>query len=100
MMPNPRNIQKIMKQLNAKKINAEEVIIKTKEKELIIKNPDVTQMGVGGNIVFQVMGDVEEKEENNDIQLIMEKTGKSEEQVKEALEKNQGDIAQTIIDLS
>ncbi len=105
MMPgmNPRDIQRIMKQLNAKKIDAEEVIIKTKEGELVIKNPDVTQMGVSGNTVFQIMGDIEEKstqEDSNDVKLIMEKTGKDEDTVKKTLEKNEGDMAQTILDLS
>ncbi len=100
---NPRDIQRIMKQLNAKKIDAEEVIIKTKEGELVIKNPDVTQMGVSGNTVFQIMGDIEEKstqEDSNDVKLIMEKTGKDEDTVKKTLEKNEGDMAQTILDLS
>ncbi len=101
MMLNPRDMKRIMKQLNAKRISAKRVIIERDEGNIVIENPDITQMGVGGNIVFQVMGDIaEQKFKEEDINLIIEKTGKSKEEVRKALEKNNGDIAQTILELS
>lgn len=104
MMPgmNPRDMKRLMKKLNAKSIEAEKVIIKSKSKNIIIRNPDVTQMGLGGNTVFQITGEVSEKSdfEEKDVKLVMQKTNKDEKQVKKALEKNKGDIAQTIMDLS
>jgi nascent polypeptide-associated complex subunit alpha len=103
MMPgiNPRDLNRIMKQLNAKQIDAERVIIKGKEKDIIIENPEVTQMGVGKNLVFQVLGNIVEQSLNEeDVKLVMEKTGKDKEEARKALEKNKGDIAQTIMELS
>ncbi len=106
MMINPGMMKKLMKQLNMKEIEATEVIIKTPEKNIVIKNPAVQQMKMSGQDVFQVSGEVIEEEEGvievseEDIKLIMEKTGKSRNKVMDALAETEGDIAGAILKLS
>ena len=102
MMPgmDPRALKNLMKQLKAEKIEAYEIIIKTKEGDLKIQKPDITKMNVMGQEVLQVMGKLEKiEEENEDYKLVMEKTGCSEKEAREALEKAKGDIAEAILSL-
>lgn len=110
MMPgrmNPKQMQRMMKKmgLNMKGIDdAKEVVIYTESKEIHIKNPEVTIMDVKGEQTFQVQGDVEEKtlEEEvpkEDIELVMNQTGASEEEAKKALEEVDGEPAEAIIKL-
>ena len=103
---NPRDVQKAMKRLGIKQeeINATEVIIKTVDKELIIANPQVSKVNMMGQETFQVSGDVEERlvssepEINEeDIKTVMEQTGVTEEEAKEAIEDNEGDLAKAIM---
>ena len=102
---NPRKMQQMMKQLGMKQeeIEAEEVIIKCVDKDLIIRNPQVSKVNMMGQENLQVAGDIEEvaketfKEE--DVKMVAEQSGKSEDEAKAALEKNEGDIAQSILEL-
>lgn len=105
---NPKQMEKVMKQMGIKSesIDAEEVIIKTAEKEIVISNPQVTKIHMSGQETFQISGDISEREKEaeqpfsaEDVSLVMEQTGKDEETVKESLIENQGDIAKTILDL-
>ena len=109
MMINPGMMKKLMKQLNMKEIEATEVIIKTPEKNIVIKNPAVQQMKMSGQDVFQVSGEIIEEEgeaegiievSEEDIKLIMEKTGKSRNKVMDALAETEGDIAGAILKLN
>ncbi len=102
MRINPKQIEKIAKQMGMQMetIDATEVIIKTKEKDLVIKNPQVSKMVVQGMQTFQISGEVievmeEEKVNKEDIDLIVQKTGVSEEEAKKLLEET-GDIALAI----
>ncbi len=116
---NPKKIQAMMKQLgmSQKDVPAERVIIETAEKNIIINNPSVVKVNMQGQETFQISGDVsesaseqpsensedEETKENleKDIETIMEKTNcKDKEQIALELEKNNGDIAKTIMDLN
>lgn len=110
---NQKKMQAVMKQLGMKseEIDAERVIIeKSDNSKIIIENPSITKINMQGKENFQISGDVKEEEETEDaendgdleqdIQTIMEKTGKDKESVALCLEKNQGDIAKTIIELS
>jgi len=109
MLPglNPKKMQAMMKQLGMKTedINAEEVIIKKTDKtEIKISNPQVTKINMQGQETFQIAGDIEENESEKgfsieDIEMIIEKTGKSKEEVRESLQKTK-DIAETILELS
>ena len=99
----PKKMKGMMNKLGIKTedINATEVVIKG-DKEIRIKNPQVTVIDFQGQKSFQIVGTVVEKEKDvsEDVKLVVEKTGVSEKRAKEALEKNNGDIAKTILDLS
>lgn len=100
-----RNMQKMLKQMNTEQIDAEEVLIKTSSGEtLSIKNPQVVKMEIMGQTTFQVVGTAvpvqEEKgPSDEDVELVMEKTGASKEKVDTALKESGGDIAEAILKL-
>ena len=53
----PRQMRRMMKQMGLKEIeDVQEVIIRTLEKELVIKEPQVTVMTQGGQKLWQVVG--------------------------------------------
>ncbi len=105
---NPREMQKAMKKLGITQedIEATEVIIKTPDKTLIIRNPTVAKVNMMGQESLQVTGEIEELElsqevsiSDEDVQTVVEQTGASEEDAKAAIEKHNGDLAQAIIEL-
>ena len=107
MMPNidPRQLKKIMKRMGMSIETLEEVekvIIQTKNKEYVFDSPEITIMIAQGQRTYQISGEpkVIKRLREEDIQLVMEKTGKSKEEARKALEKADGNIAQAIIDLS
>jgi nascent polypeptide-associated complex subunit alpha len=110
MLPgiDPKKMQAMMKQMGIAQedISANRVIIETDEKNIIINNPSVVKIKMQGNTNFQISGDISEeeiKEENTteeDIEMIMEKTGTTKEKAKEALEKSGGDLTEAILSLS
>ena len=103
---NPKQMQGMMKKMGIaqEEIDASRVIIECEDKNIIIENPSVMKIKMQGNESFQISGDVSEEETSSfseeDIQIVTDKTGKSKEEVIEALEKTEGDIAQAIIELS
>jgi len=104
---NPKKMQAVMKQMGISQdeINANRVVIETDEKNIIISNPSVTKIKMQGQESFQISGDITEEEAEkdttkNDIQTIMEKTSRSEEQAKKALEESKGDLTEAILSLS
>jgi len=107
MIPNinPKQLQKAMKRMGVKQeeIDATEVIIKTHDKELIIKNPSVAKVNMMGQESIQVTGDIEERDlkayKEEDVKTVVEQADCSEEEAKEALEKSKGDIAEAILNL-
>ena len=103
----PKKMQAIMKQMgmSQEEINATQVIIECEDKRIIIKEPSVMKVKMQGQTNFQISGEIFEEElsENTseeDIKTIIEKTGCSEEQAKQALEDNNGDLAEAILSLS
>ena len=106
MMPgvNPKQMAQAMRAMGikSKDLNAEEVIIRMPGKELVIKNPQVTEIIMKGVKSFQVMGEAEEREQGlnkEDVEMVMEQAKCSEEDAKKALEENKGDIASAILSL-
>ena len=99
-----RQMEKMMKQMGIQsdEIPAEEVIIKGKDKEIVISNPKVTKIKMQGQETFQILGDVSERAKESfseeDVKMISEQTGASEEEAKAALEET-GDIAEAILKL-
>lgn len=103
---NPKKLKQMMKQMgiDVEVINdVKEVKIVTKDKELIFKDAEVTIMDVKGSKTYQITGIPEEKEissiKREDIDLVMEKSGVTEEDAKKALEETDGDIAAAIMKL-
>jgi nascent polypeptide-associated complex subunit alpha len=85
------------------------VTIHLKDKNLVIPDPQVTQMKVSGQTIYQIVGEaVEEKTtekvkveiSEDDAQLVSAQTGASLEEAKKALESTNGDLAQAIMLLS
>ena len=97
-----KKLKKLMK--DVEKIPAQRVIIEG-EQRIIIENPDVVKINMMGQETFQVIGESrvegsnEEVFTEEDVEMVKNQTGKSEEEVIEALERNGGDIAKTIMDL-
>jgi len=95
-------MDKMMKQLGVKQepIAAKEVIIKTEDKDLIIRNPTVSKIKAMGQETIQVIGEIEEvANDQEDVNTIMEQTNVNEEVARKALKDNNGDLAKTILKL-
>ncbi len=105
MMPNlnPRQLEQAMKKLGVKqlKIDAYEVVIKTKDKNIIVRNPDVVKINMMGQESLQITGEITEEANlsEEDILTVAEQAGVSKEEAREALEKNKGDLAGAILAL-
>jgi len=103
----PKKMQAMMRQMGIKQeeISANRVIIEGSDKNIIIENPNVQKIVMQGQESWQITGQareeqIEEEIKDSDIQLVAEKTGKSEEQARKALEESKGDIAEAIMKLS
>ena len=111
MLPgmNPRDMQKAMKKLGMKQedVDAVAVVIRTKTKDIIIRNPSVQKVDMMGQISYQVSGDEEvrhlEDEEpeisEEDVKTVMEQANVSKEVALKALKDSKGDLAAAIISL-
>ncbi|MBI5226970.1 nascent polypeptide-associated complex protein [Candidatus Micrarchaeota archaeon] len=99
----PRKMDALMKQMGIKSenIDATRVIIETQNGKLIIDQPQVTQVTMQGQKSFQIAGAVRVEEPSNsnedDLKIIMEKTGCTLEQATDALTKSNGDLAEAIM---
>jgi nascent polypeptide-associated complex subunit alpha len=114
MMPgrmNGRQLNQMMKRfgINVKNIdNVEKVIIQTDTKEYVFEEAKVTVMEAQGQKTFQIVGNPTIKNRGSetedtlkeDIKLIMEQTGKSEAEARQALKETNGDIAEAILKLT
>ncbi|MBI2124292.1 nascent polypeptide-associated complex protein [Candidatus Pacearchaeota archaeon] len=101
-------MNKAMRKLGIKQeeIDAEMVIIKTPGKDLVIKNPQVSRVNMMGQETFQVAGSIEEIEKDakaeiseEDISTVIDQTHCGKEEVIEALEKSNGNLAEAILRL-
>lgn len=99
----------------------EEVVIRTRDKELLIRRPEVTTISAQGTITYQVVGKAEERSRtaggaapagegpaaapsaalysDEDVGLVMSQTGVSEEKARAALDAVNGEVAEAIIKL-
>jgi len=105
---NPRDMQRAMKKLGIKQeeIEANEVIIRSNDKEIVISSPQVSKVNMMGQETFQITGEAEEREissepeiNEDDIKTVMQQTGATEEKVREAIESNENDLAKAIMSL-
>ncbi len=93
--------------LDSNEIDAEEVIIKTADKKLVFDQPQVMQMNLQGQNMYQVVGEPREEAPegevlipDEDIEMVADRAGVSKEEAKEALEECDGEPAEAIIKLS
>jgi len=100
---NPKKIQEMMKKLNmnVQELEAEEVIIKTKRKNIIISKPEVMIADMMGKEVYQISGEISEADiiSDKDVEMVMEKTGKDRDTVVRKLEELDNDLARAIMEL-
>lgn len=102
---NPKLLKQAMKKMGVKQeeIEAREVIIKCKDKNLVIRNPGVSKVNVMGQESLQITGDIEEEKaekfNNEDVKTVMQQANCSEKEAKDSLEKADGDLAAAILAL-
>jgi len=104
---NPKQMQGMMRKMGISQedISASRVIIEKKDgNKIIIEEPSVMKIKMQGQESFQITGEAKEESleveiSKEDIKAVMEKTGCTEKQAKESLEKT-GDLAESILELS
>ncbi|WP_096391051.1 nascent polypeptide-associated complex protein [Halopenitus persicus] len=123
---NPRKMKQMMKQMgiDVTELDVEEVVIRTDEEDLVFDAPQVTKMDAQGQETYQVVGEPESVESGtggsgagsaaelaagddepggsgvaipeDDVMIVAERAGVSEEDAIEALEAEEGDLAAAI----
>ncbi|MBS3817009.1 MAG: nascent polypeptide-associated complex protein [Candidatus Thermoplasmatota archaeon] len=111
MMPgggNPKQMKRMMKKmgLDSDELDAKKVIIETEDKKLVFNEPQVVEMNMKGQQMYQVVGEPNEKAlegevliPDEDIEMVADRTGVSEEEAEEALKEADGEPAEAIIKL-
>ena len=113
MRMNDRQMKQAMKKMGIKQSsidNVTEVIIRTNEKEIVIRNADVICVEMGGSKSYQVSGVEEERAlgsgsegeakvsfPQEDVELVMSQTGCDAQKAVAALEAVDGQPAEAII---
>lgn len=103
-MFNPGNMEKMMEQLglDMEEIPAKRVVVETEDgKELVFDSPQLNRMEVQGETMFQLQGDYREEsgaDDESDVEIVMDRTGASEEEARTALEEND-DLTDAIMSL-
>jgi nascent polypeptide-associated complex subunit alpha len=111
MMPgmNPKQMQDMMKKMGMQQVPvpAEQVIIRTATKDIIISNPDVMRVTVMGQQTWQISGQASEQSRSvayvpaaDDVETVMQQANASKADATKALEETNGDIAEAILKLS
>jgi len=117
---NPRKMQQMMEQMgiDMSDIDAEEVIIRTPDEELVFTDAEVQLMEAQGQKTYQVVGDPESRERGeggaadesdasgddtgvdaDDVEIVAMRTGVDEDTARDALEANDGDLADAVDEL-
>lgn len=108
---NPREAKRMMQRMGMSMDavqEVEQVIIKTKGKDIIIEQPEVAILHMQGQKIFQVTGGtITEKTPEGaapklvvpeeDVRLVADQTGKSVDEARKALEECEGDLAKAIL---
>ena len=113
---NPRKMQQMMKQMgiDVTDIDAEEVVIRTADEELVFSDAQVTRMDAQGTQTYQVVGEPDTRERGSggeatedtsgaaeaipdeDVQLVVERASVTPDEAREALAAEDGDLAAAI----
>lgn len=105
---NQKQLERAMKQLGVKQVEipATEVIIRTAEKDIIIREPSVQKVNMMGQESFQISGEVEEQARSSapeiseeDVKTVMEQAGIDKKTALQAIQDADGDLAQAIMNL-
>jgi len=91
--------------LSMKPLDVNEVILKTKDEEIVIEEPEVAVLEVQGQKIFQISGGriskrkIKRKIEipEEDVHLVAQQANVSLEEARAALEQTEGDLAQAIL---
>jgi len=101
--PDPKKLEKMMKKfnMNVRHVPADRVVITSSEKDIVINDPEVMIVNMMGRDVYQISGNVSERTpvRDEDVQTVMEKTGKDRETVVRKLEELDNDLARAIMEL-
>ncbi len=128
---NPRKMEQMMKQMgiDMTDLDAEEVIIRTEDEELVFRDADVTRMDAQGQETYQIVGSPDTRERgageaseegaphdagsegateeaanradagaipDSDVQIVAQRAGVSEDEAREALDAEEGDLAAAV----
>ncbi len=106
----PRQMSMMMKKLgiNVEDIDdVQEVVVRTPTKDYVFTNCGVSVMRAQGSETWTIQGKPKVQEHEvklvasaEDVAMVMEQTGASEEDVRKALEASNGDLAEAIVSLS
>ncbi len=110
MMPgmNPRMMKQAMKRMgiSQQEVEANEVIIRSSDREIVITNPQVSKVNMMGQETYQVVGEIHEREltkeveiTEEDINTVVEQTGVKKEKAEKAIKEHDGDLAAAILSL-
>jgi nascent polypeptide-associated complex subunit alpha len=114
----PSKMQEMMKQMgiDVDEIDAEEVVIRTADEELVFTDADVQRMDAQGQQTYNIVGAPESRERSDaaleggdgeseseddaipqdDVDLVAGRTGVDEARAREALEATDGDLAAAV----
>ena len=101
-------MKKVMKRMGIKseEIDAEQVIIRCVDKDIIIDEPSVVKTVMQGQEMYQVQGKSRNAESEaaveisqEDIELVAAQTGVNQDTAAKALKDAEGDIAESILKL-
>lgn len=110
---NPKQMKAAMRRMGVTQEemrDVEEVVIRTKQKELVFRDAAVTAVTMQGQVTYQIIGNPEERERRKgdattddggvieeDVQLVMSQTECSEGEARKALEECDGAPAEAIL---
>jgi len=125
---NPRKLQQMMKQMgiDIEEIDAEEIVIRTPDEELVFEDAEVQRMDAQGQATYTITGEPETRAAGDatdeeaiplgeggevaetaetsdpdgipdaDVEIVAQRTGATEETAREALEAEDGDLAAAV----
>ncbi|AWB27193.1 nascent polypeptide-associated complex protein [Halococcoides cellulosivorans] len=105
----PRKLQQMMEQMGVdmEDIDATEVVIRTDDEDLVFDGPEVQKMVAQGQETYQIVGSPSVEESSgesggseaddgpdpDDVALVAQRAGVSEDDARDALEAEDGDLA-------
>lgn len=101
---NPKKLQQMMKQMGIdveQLDNVQRIVIELPDKDLIFEDATVTIMTASGTKTYQISGEPIERAKigDDDVNLVVEQAGVSDEEAREALQAARGDLAEAIMKL-